>query len=57
MTSFIDENGKIADWPNTTVLVHDFEGNESVRYVVYSNFFKKKYSVSLYSIFGHFKKH
>lgn len=56
MTSFIDENDQIQDWPNTTVNIHDFGGEESVRYVVQSDLFHLKYGVSLANIIDHFKK-
>ena len=55
MTSFIDENGNIIDWPNSTVYVHDFGGDESVRYVVHAEFINKTYGVSFANFVDHFK--
>lgn len=56
MTSFLDENDEIQDWPNSTVSIHDFGGDESVRYVVHSNLFNFNYGVSLLNLIEHFKK-
>lgn len=56
MTTFVDENGNITDWPNSSVYVHDFGGDESVRYVVHAEFINKAYGVSFANFVDHFKK-
>ena len=39
MTTFLDENGKIVNWPNSTISIHDFGGDESTRFAAHSETF------------------
>lgn len=55
MTTFVDENGNITDWPNSTVYIHDFGGDESVRYVVHAEMIHKQYGISFANFVDHFK--
>ncbi|KAK8836579.1 hypothetical protein M9Y10_037513 [Tritrichomonas musculus] len=54
LTTFVDDNGKITDWPNTTVSFHDFGGIESAKYVVHSEFFHQQFASSLQMFVDHF---
>ncbi|KAK8892808.1 hypothetical protein M9Y10_030056 [Tritrichomonas musculus] len=56
MTSFIDEKGKIKDWPNSSVYIHDFGGDESASYIIQTDLFHKKFGSSFVYFVEHFKK-
>lgn len=34
LTTYLDDNDQITDYPNTTISIHDFGGDESARYAV-----------------------
>lgn len=56
MTTFIDENGKITNWPNSSVYVRDFGGDESARYIIQTDLFHQKFGSSFVYFVEHFKK-
>lgn len=57
MTTFIDENGNLTNWPNSSVYIHDFGGDESARYIIQTGIFNLKFGSSFVNIIEHFKKH
>ena len=56
MTTFLDENGKITDWPNTTVSIHDFGGDESTRFAAHLKTFNISAVVTYARIVDTFKE-
>lgn len=55
-STFIDENGNITNWPNTTIHIHDFGGDESTRYVVHADFINKKFAPLLTNFIDHYTR-
>lgn len=55
-SSFIDEEGNIQNWPNATIHIHDFGGDESTNYVVHADIIHKKFVPLLTNFVDHFKK-
>lgn len=54
LTTFIDDDGNIQDWPNTTISIHDFGGLEGAKYIIQSKLLKKGFFPSLLNFAEHF---
>lgn len=54
LTTFIDDNDNIANWPNVSMNIHDFGGDESASYVIQSERFNKKFEPSMKNLVDHF---
>jgi lecithin-cholesterol acyltransferase len=48
MTTFLDNNGTLVNWPNVTISVHDFGGDESVRHAIHI----RPFNIPLMPVFG-----
>ena len=55
ITTFIDDEGHITNWPNTTISIHDFGGDESTKFVIQNELlFHKGFGPSLLNFVEHF---
>lgn len=54
LTSFIDDDGHITNWPNTTISIHDFGGDEGSKFVIKTKHFKKGFGPSMRNFVQHF---